>query len=147
MLVAWIWSAIWYVLLDPIKWMLCWALNEDGFRDVQQARRDTKVNLQRASKEAQPSVDVAGMTAPTINNPLGRASIAKPVSHVLDRASAAIVPVHRTSEGLVRVSNDPNKAIGLARRSRLAEGMQRTSGNPALQPAAGQRVSKEITRA
>ncbi len=33
MLVAWIWSAIWYVLLDPIKWALCWILNEDGFKD------------------------------------------------------------------------------------------------------------------
>lgn len=33
-IVAWIWAAIWYVLLDPIKWALCWVLNEDGFRDT-----------------------------------------------------------------------------------------------------------------
>ena len=28
-----IWSIIWYVGLDPIKWMMAYILNEDGFRD------------------------------------------------------------------------------------------------------------------
>jgi ammonia channel protein AmtB len=32
-IVAWIWSAIWYLPLDLIKWGMCWVLNEDGFRD------------------------------------------------------------------------------------------------------------------
>ncbi|GLI62247.1 hypothetical protein VaNZ11_004843 [Volvox africanus] len=135
-IVAWIWSGIWYVLLDPIKWILCWVLNEDGFRDVSSARFERRQELQRISQEK--TVDMAGMTTPTISNPLGRASIQKPVAMVLDRASAALVPVHRTSEGLMRVSNDPHKARDLARRSRLVEvGVQRTSGGP----------SKEITRA
>ncbi|KAG2497004.1 hypothetical protein HYH03_005008 [Edaphochlamys debaryana] len=125
-LVAWIWSGIWYMLLDPIKWALCWILNEDGFRDQKAMRHERHQALARMSQDK--GVDVAGMTAPTISNPLGRASIQKPVSHVLDRASAALVPVHRTSEGLIRVSADPAKARDLARRSRLVEGMQRNSG-------------------
>ena len=32
--VAIIWSVIWYLGLDPIKWVLAWILNEDGFRDL-----------------------------------------------------------------------------------------------------------------
>ena len=31
--VAIVWSIIWYIGLDPIKWCLAYALNEDGFRD------------------------------------------------------------------------------------------------------------------
>jgi hypothetical protein len=38
-IVAWVWSAIWYVMLDPIKWALAWVLNEDGFRDQVSATR------------------------------------------------------------------------------------------------------------
>ena len=34
MIVAWIWSLIWYLGLDPIKWMMMYALNEDGWRDA-----------------------------------------------------------------------------------------------------------------
>lgn len=32
-IVAWIWSAIWYFPLDLIKWAGAYILNEDGFRD------------------------------------------------------------------------------------------------------------------
>lgn len=32
-IVAWIWSLIWYLGLDPIKWMMMYALNEDGVRN------------------------------------------------------------------------------------------------------------------
>ena len=35
-----IWSIIWYVGLDPIKWLMAYILNEDGFRD-----RKVSVNL------------------------------------------------------------------------------------------------------
>lgn len=31
-LVAWIWSALWYVGLDPIKWFMAYVMNEDGAR-------------------------------------------------------------------------------------------------------------------
>jgi H+-transporting ATPase len=30
---AWIWAIIWYLGLDPIKWVLAWIFNEDGFRN------------------------------------------------------------------------------------------------------------------
>ncbi len=33
MIVAWIWSIIWYLGLDPIKWVMMYILNEDGVRD------------------------------------------------------------------------------------------------------------------
>ena len=32
--VALIWSIIFYVGLDPIKWLMAYILNEDGFRDI-----------------------------------------------------------------------------------------------------------------
>ena len=32
-IVAWIWSIIWYLGLDPIKWVMMYILNEDGVRD------------------------------------------------------------------------------------------------------------------
>ena len=31
-LVAWIWSFAWYLLLDPLKWAMAYIMNEDGFR-------------------------------------------------------------------------------------------------------------------
>lgn len=31
-IVAWIWAMIWYVGLDPVKWMIMWILNEEGIR-------------------------------------------------------------------------------------------------------------------
>ena len=31
-LVAWVWSLLWHLGLDPIKWILYWGLNEEGFR-------------------------------------------------------------------------------------------------------------------
>ena len=30
--VAWVWAAIWYIGLDPIKWLMMWVLNEEGIR-------------------------------------------------------------------------------------------------------------------
>ena len=33
MIVAWIWSIIWYLGLDPIKWVMMYILNEDGVRN------------------------------------------------------------------------------------------------------------------
>lgn len=31
-LVAWIWSFAFYLLLDPLKWIMAYIMNEDGFR-------------------------------------------------------------------------------------------------------------------
>lgn len=98
-IVAWIWSAIWYVLLDPIKWMLCWVLNEDGFRDKKAWQKETKRTLERSSKEQMGEVynGPGGMAPANYQNPLGRASMSKPVTAVLDRKSAAIVAINRNS--------------------------------------------------
>ena len=41
-IVAWIWSGIWYMGLDPIKWILCWILNEDGFRNKEAYQEEKK---------------------------------------------------------------------------------------------------------
>ena len=116
-IVAWIWSALWYVLLDPIKWALCYWLNEDGFRDYPLWRRNKKHRLARTSKELAGEVAVGGMTGATYGNPLGRASLKAPVSSVLDKKSATLVPVTRNSGGVARVSADPQRAMDLARRS------------------------------
>lgn len=51
MLVAWIWSGIWYMLLDPIKWCLCWLLNEDGFRDRGGLFPSKEATIAKASKD------------------------------------------------------------------------------------------------
>ena len=29
---AWVWSLLWYLVLDPLKWALAWILNEGGMR-------------------------------------------------------------------------------------------------------------------
>lgn len=118
-IVAWIWSAIWYMGLDPIKWALCWVLNDDGFRDAAKFRAD-----QRRHNAATPSLKasmempagVQGFASATYSNPLGRASLSKPVSAVLDRKSAAIVAINRASGG-AQVSADHTRAMDIARRS------------------------------
>ena len=41
-----IWSIIWYVGLDPIKWMMAYILNEDGFRDRKVRARPNACRVQ-----------------------------------------------------------------------------------------------------
>ena len=38
-IVAWIWSILFYLGLDPIKWAMAYAMNEDGFRTRTLQRR------------------------------------------------------------------------------------------------------------
>mmetsp|Transcript_24189 Transcript_24189/g.43300 ORF Transcript_24189/g.43300 Transcript_24189/m.43300 type:complete len:1063 (-) Transcript_24189:267-3455(-) len=111
---AWIWSAIWYVLLDPIKWIISYILNDDGFRDASVLNTPTRSDV-KSEKE----IGVSGLQAPTSSNPLGRTSLVVPPAAVLDRKSAAIIPVSRNSAGMARVSADPSKTADIARRSRL----------------------------
>lgn len=33
-ILAWIWSFIWYIPLDPIKWTMAYILNENGYRST-----------------------------------------------------------------------------------------------------------------
>ena len=37
------------------------------------------------------------LSRPTMSNPLGRTTISKPAAHVLDRRSATLVPIDRSS--------------------------------------------------
>jgi hypothetical protein len=81
-------------------------------------RKETKRTLERSSKGEPEYQGPAGMVASSHANPLGRASMSKPVSSVLDTQSAAVVPIKRDSgTGAVAVSNDPRAAMNLARRS------------------------------
>ena len=43
MLVAWVWSFIWHIPLDLIKWMMAYILNEDGFRDRMHGRTPASI--------------------------------------------------------------------------------------------------------
>ncbi len=46
-IVAWIWSIIWYLGLDPIKWMMMYALNEDGIRNKKAHKEAKRVRSER----------------------------------------------------------------------------------------------------
>lgn len=117
-IVAWIWSAIWHIPLDIVKWILCYILNDDGFRDKVAYAEDHqhRANIQPKENE------LSGMVAPSTGNPLGRVSLKQPVSQVLDRKSASVVPVSRNSAGgIAKVSADPSKALNIARKSQIKQ--------------------------
>lgn len=102
MIAAWIWTLIWYVLLDPLKWIIMWLLNEEGVRDWTSRHLGPKKNLQRRSRDTSKDAEKEfsgppGMVPPSFGNPLGRASMSKPVSAVLDRNSASVVAIDRGS--------------------------------------------------
>ena len=40
---AWIWSFIWHLPLDLIKWGMAYVLNEDGFRDRMHGRQPSTI--------------------------------------------------------------------------------------------------------
>ena len=54
-IVAWIWSLIWYLGLDPIKWAMMYILNEDGWRnktahkEAKQVRAEQHTSWRRCS--------------------------------------------------------------------------------------------------
>ena len=56
-IVAWIWSLIWYLGLDPIKWMMMYALNEDGVRNKSAHKEAKRV------RSEQPLQEVAWLSA------------------------------------------------------------------------------------
>jgi hypothetical protein len=66
---AWIWAAIWYVGLDPIKWMLMAALDEEGVR-----RRPF---LESAFARRGEVVGAAGLFSPARVSSTGRASMSR----------------------------------------------------------------------
>lgn len=129
-IVAWIWAMIWYIPMDPLKWALCWILNEDGFRNTPGWKAEKKRANATTKKEGDFN-GPAGMVNATHANPMGRASMSKPASSVLDRASAAVVAVKRDSTGAATVSNDPGRAMQLARRSAVLKAQQNETGTAA----------------
>ncbi len=46
-IVAWIWSLIWYLGLDPIKWAMMYILNEDGWRNKKAHKEAKKVRAEQ----------------------------------------------------------------------------------------------------
>jgi H+-transporting ATPase len=100
-LLAWVWAIVWHVLLDPIKWIACYSLNDDGVRS-----RKTFLRLRpRAGKADEHTVDV-GAAAANFANPLGRASMQAATPGQLARASVIKVEQEGTT-GLRRVSALP----------------------------------------
>ena len=62
-LVAWIWSFIWHLPLDLIKWMMAYVLNEDGFRDRMHGRTPASIAAEAPEvvvKEGEGKPDAGG---------------------------------------------------------------------------------------
>ncbi|KAG1652728.1 hypothetical protein FOA52_007442 [Chlamydomonas sp. UWO 241] len=115
--VAWVWSIVWYMPMDPIKWCLCWILNEDGFRNIK-AWEKQKLESAPSRIKSDEGVTVGGVGAVSAANPLGRVSLSNAPAKVLDRKSAAVVAITRNSKtGVARMSTDPSKNLQIARNS------------------------------
>ena len=46
---AWVWSLLWYLALDPLRWAVSWVLNENGMRSRDTWRREQVRSLNRAA--------------------------------------------------------------------------------------------------
>ncbi len=112
-LVAWVWSAIWYVLLDPIKWALCYILNEDGFRNREAYMAAAADAASKLKKEPKP-VEVAGIVGGSHGNALGRVSLSRAPTDVLDKQSASVMAVKKDGTG---ISAESSSNVAIARRS------------------------------
>ncbi len=87
---------------------------QDGFRDAIAYQEDHAHRAHIQPKEN----ELSGAVASTASNPLGRVSLKQPVTDVLDRKSASVVPITRSSAGgVAKVSADPAKALNIARNS------------------------------
>jgi H+-transporting ATPase len=106
-IVAWVWSCIWYMGLDPLKWALAWILNEDGFRSKEEFAKKGKRH-----DKADPGIEgPIGQLPATAANPLGRTSMSKTPAQVLDRKSASMVTIENDPKsGLARVSTTQKHA-------------------------------------
>lgn len=111
--VAWVWSIIWYLGLDFLKWGLMWALNEDGVRSRVSLRRFLRARPASPTKTGEHAFVTLGPHAATYANPLGRASVLRPDARTLSRAS------------MMRVETDP--VSGMRRLSKTAAGGTRSS--------------------
>ncbi|DBA75013.1 TPA: hypothetical protein ACH3X1_010354 [Trebouxia sp. C0004] len=99
-IVAWIWAIIWYFGLDPIKWALAYALDEEGMRTGKRGAID-RTQAPKQNEEAQ---GINHMGAVSRHNPLGRVSLSQPSPQQLERASMVRVGGHQGNQGLNRRS-------------------------------------------
>ena len=94
--VAVIWTIIFYLGLDPIKFALAWILDEEGARTGKRGAIDRKA----APKQTEEPQGMNHMGAVSRHNPLGRVSMSSPSPQQLERAS------------VVRVGPNPNGPPG-----------------------------------
>lgn len=87
-MVAWIWSFIWHLPLDLIKWSMAYVLNEDGFRDRLHGRTPASIAEEQAA--ATPPAEGAPPTEG------GRPSVGRTS---LGRTSLGRTSLGRTSAG------------------------------------------------
>ena len=99
-IVAWIWAIIWYFGLDPIKWALAFALDEEGMRTGKRGAID-RTQAPKQNEEAQ---GINHMGAVSRHNPLGRVSLTQPSPQLLERASMVRVGGQQGGQGLNRRS-------------------------------------------
>ncbi|KAL3143237.1 hypothetical protein ABBQ38_002088 [Trebouxia sp. C0009 RCD-2024] len=104
---AWIWAIIWYMGLDPIKWALAWALDEDSMR----TGRRGLIDRTQAPKQTEEPQGMNHMGAVSRHNPLGRVSLTQPSPQQLERAS------------MVRVGGQPRPAPPPTGLRRLSAGL------------------------
>ena len=128
-LLAWVWSIAWHMLLDPIKWITCYALDDDGVRSGRAGflRRLMPKAAARRKAEAEHTVAV-GAAAANYQNPLGRASMQPATRDQLARAS--IVKVEQeAATGLRRVSALPYQQRGSGVGARAAAASRGAGGS------------------
>lgn len=76
-IVAWIWSFLFYLPLDLIKWGMAYALNEDGFRDRLHGKKPTNVALETENVDLPPQSVIARKPQIPDKGSLARTSVQK----------------------------------------------------------------------
>lgn len=107
-----VWSIIWYMGLDPIKFALAWILDEEGTR----TGRRGAIDRTAAPKQNEEPQGMNHMGAVSRHNPLGRVSLSAPSPQQLERASVVRVGGQQQGAPGNRTSLGRNSA-GLIRRS------------------------------
>lgn len=101
--------------MDLIKWGLCWILNEDGFRDPNAHLLKASEQKSQFTRKPEEATVTTGMGSHA--NPLGRVSLSKTPTDVLDKKSASVVAVTRDGTGAVKMNTDSSSNIAIARNS------------------------------
>ncbi|EIE19189.1 plasma-membrane proton-e [Coccomyxa subellipsoidea C-169] len=96
-IVAWIWAALFYLGLDPIKFAMMWISNEEGFRDrslfFRKRRRPAAPEV--TEEEAMGAMtEQSHVVQPTYQNALGRASLGRISEAQLRRATVVLIDEH-----------------------------------------------------